>query len=395
MSYDERDNGDELSNGMDDDGVWGGDMPNLPFRRRNSDPADAQQLDELLDAGRFDAAPVPEWQSVSDILHAAALPVAASDSSFADEAAIVAAFRRERDSARQRRFQPIARYKTMVSTRPFSTLLTGRIAIGLTAGVVTLTGAATAAYACVLPTPLQSIAHSTIDAPSPSSSSPSTVSAVDFNRRHHHDPAASATPSVASSVSAAVTTSTSTSTSPSPSVTRSPAVLANSLISYRLCGDYAAAQAASKTLDAKELAALTKLASSSASITAFCAALPPLPAACPVVTSTATVTPAVSPTPATSGSPTLRPLHWVPWCGACPQLRPHPSVSPSSTETATATSTTDTAAFNFWCGFRDPRHHDVNGHGDANKHDGPPTVTTSPTAHPTFTFGPHDPGQHH
>ncbi len=54
----------------------------------------------------------------------------------------------------------------MIANR-FSTLLPGRIAVGLAAGVVTLTGAATAAYACVLPSPIQSFAHTTIGAPRP------------------------------------------------------------------------------------------------------------------------------------------------------------------------------------------------------------------------------------
>ena len=168
---------------MNDDDVWGGEMPNLPFRRRHGDPADEQQLDALLEAGNsgssFDAtfvakfgasdapAPTPEWQSVSDLLRAAASAASAVDpSERASEAAVLAAFRRERAGIRHRQPQPIARYQTMLSTK-LTALRTGRLAAGLVAGVVMLTGAATAAYACVLPSPIQNFAHDTIGAPSP------------------------------------------------------------------------------------------------------------------------------------------------------------------------------------------------------------------------------------
>ena len=60
-------------------------MPNLPFWRRHSDQTDAEQLDELLDAGPFDAAANPEWQSVSDVLRSAA--AATEPSELAGEAA--------------------------------------------------------------------------------------------------------------------------------------------------------------------------------------------------------------------------------------------------------------------------------------------------------------------
>ena len=50
-------------------------MPNLPFWRRHNDQTDAEQLDQLLDAGQFDMGATvanPEWQSVSDVLRSAA-----------------------------------------------------------------------------------------------------------------------------------------------------------------------------------------------------------------------------------------------------------------------------------------------------------------------------------
>ena len=148
---------------MNDEDVWGGEMPNFPFWRRHGDQADESQLDELL-AGSADAAPNPEWQSVSDVLRSAA--AASEPSELAGEAAMLAAFRREHVGIRHRRPQPIARCRTV-----FSTLTTGKIAACLAAAAVTITGVGAAAYACVLPTPVQSFAHHTIAAPAPGSHS--------------------------------------------------------------------------------------------------------------------------------------------------------------------------------------------------------------------------------
>ena len=171
-------------------------MPNLPFWRRHNDQTDAEQLDQLLDAGQFDpSASVanPEWQSVSDVLRSAA--AAAEPAELAGETATLfafrAAFRRERVGIRHRRPQPIARYKTVLANR-FSSLLPGRIAIGLAGGVVMLTGAATAAYACVLPDPIQSFAHTTIGAPRPSDPKLSVAAVDAANWKNHPAPSVSA-----------------------------------------------------------------------------------------------------------------------------------------------------------------------------------------------------------
>jgi hypothetical protein len=345
---------------MTDDDVWGGEMPNLPFRRRHGDPADAPQLDELLDAGRLDASAAPEWQSVSDVLRSAA--AAAEPSELAGEAAVLAAFRRERVGIRHRRPQPIARCKSM-----FSTLLTGRIAVGLAAGVVTVTGAATAAYACVLPSPIQSFAHSTIGAPKPSVSKVAAVSAVDaVNFKHDNDPSVS--PSV--TLSPSVTVSPSTSTSPSAktdkdkgksSFAADPSVAAavQALIIYRACQEYAVVTKDGKTLDPKALGLLTKAAGSASAIAAYCAALPVPPKFCtatPLPTVTASATPTASPSPKTNDGKG----DWWRWCGICPAATATPTVS------ATATATTDADGDHdgsgnfkhlpwFWCGDRDPK----------------------------------------
>jgi hypothetical protein len=348
---------------MNDDDVWGGEMPNLPFRRRHGDPADAPQLDELLDAGRLDAAsymaPAPEWQSVSDLLRSAA--AAAEPSELAGEAAVLATFRRERAGIRHRRPQPIARCKTM-----FSTLLTGRLAAGLIAGVVTVTGAATAAYACVLPSPIQNFAHDTIGAPAKSGST-TTAALVAAEKVKEADDSAdpsvipTVTPSVSATASASVLGSEAKKDDPKKSdVAAAVAAFQQKVLVHRLCRDYAAATTAGKTLDAKALAVLVKAAGTEAAITAYCTALPVLPTTCvrgPLGTTTATATSTASATPL---DPSKR---FGPWCGVCPALK----ATTTATATATATADPDGDAnkdgkdgmndgdFGFWCD--NPGHH--------------------------------------
>jgi hypothetical protein len=393
---------------MNDDDVWGGEMPNLPFRRRHGDPADAPQLDELLDAGRLDASAAPEWQSVSDVLRSAA--AAAEPSELAGEAAVMATFRRERVGIRHRRPQPIARCKSM-----FSTLLTGRIAVGLAAGVVTVTGAATAAYACVLPSPIQSFAHTTIGAPKPSGPKLVAVSAVDaITSSHVSDPSVS--PSVTLSPSVAVSASASASASAlalankdkGKSFVVDPTVAAavQALIVYRACQEYAVVTKDGKTLDPKALALLTKAAGSASAIAAYCAALPIPPKFCmaaPQSMVTATVSPTVSPSPKTDKDTGNNGNNgngdWWRWCGICP------AVTATSTASATATATTDADGDNdgsgtprqlpwFWCGDRDPKG---NHSGDPSKSvqplpklDPKPTVPFHDNGFGGFGFGAND-----
>jgi hypothetical protein len=320
---------------MNGEDVWGGEMPNLPFRRRHGDPADAAQLDELLAAGQA----APEWQSVSDLLRSAA--AAAEPSELAGEAAVLAAFRRAREGDSHRRPQPIARCKTVLST-----LLTGRIAVGITAGVVTLTGAATAAYACVLPSPIQSFAHDTIGAPAPSTSGVTAVSAAQA-ARHGHDDAdrdgdPSATPSVTVSGSA-----TATASATKAAATASTKPLGQQLLVFRLCKEYTADAAAGKTLNQGQLALLVKAAGSTASITAFCAALPPLPTMCPSVV-------ASDDTPGDTRGDGDTSEHGAPFCGLCPELK-QPTTTAAGTATASASSNREGhSPFN--CGDRGRGH---------------------------------------
>jgi hypothetical protein len=365
---------------MNDDDVWGGEMPNLPFRRRHGDPADAPQLDELLDASRLDASAAPEWQSVSDVLRSAA--AAAEPSELAGETAVLAAFRRERVGIRHRRPQPIARCKSM-----FSTLLTGRIAVGLAAGVVTVTGAATAAYACVLPSPIQSFAHNTIGAPKPSGTSGAAV--VPANWKHYPTPSGtwtpspSPSPSVTVTVAAATSTSTSPTPKPHPSFTPDPSVAAavQALFVYRACQEYALVTKDGKTLNPQELAFLTKAAGSASAIAAYCAALPVPPSTClsvPLPTVSASTTPTAAPL-TTPNSKDFFNGAWWRWCGICPAVKGSPTATPSVTATATPSSgKPDFKHFPwFWCGNRDPKGHIVG-----------PTATAKPLQLPTKSLLP-------
>ena len=373
-----------FSNAMNDDDVWGGEMPNLPFWRRHNDQADAEQLDQLLDAGpvrRCDVAN-PEWQSVSDVLRSAA--AAAEPAELAGETAVLAAFRRERVGIRHRRPQPIARYKTVIANR-FSTLLPGRIAVGLAAGVVTLTGAATAAYACVLPNPIQSFAHTTIGAPKPSDPKLSVADVDAANWKNHPTPSVSvsATPTASASVSAAIVTA---SVTPTPTPTKSPvpknthkpvldpAQLASvqALVDYRLCQSYTTLTKLGKTLDPKALAILAKAAGSTtpATIAAYCAALPVPPNPC-LAQPVPTTSPSPSTSPNTKNDKDFKGGDWWHWCGICPKA----TASPSATVSATSTATPGVNSLHrfpfpwFWCGDRDPQ----------GTHSPKPTPTVKPT----------------
>jgi hypothetical protein len=378
---------------MNDDDVWGGEMPNLPFRRRHGDPADEQQLDALLEAGNsgssFDAtfvanfgvsepsAPAPEWQSVSDLLRAAANTASVDPSERANEADVLAAFRRERAGIRNRQPQPIARYKTMLSTR-LTALRTGRLAAGLVAGVVMLTGAATAAYACVLPGPIQNFAHDTIGAPAHpggnsgggssggnesgaahASAAVLAASAVKSDGDDHeskHDSDDPSSPAVVPTVKPTPTPTNSAAAAAAAALAAkkaaaeaAEAALKQKLVVYHLCREFATASANGKTLNAADLAVLVKAAGTAANIAAYCASLPVLPVACPSVTSTASATATAKPN---DGDRDDLMKHWGPWCGICPQVKgtATATVTPTATPTATDTRHGQGWAFGLWCG---------------------------------------------
>ena len=138
----------------------------------------------------------------------------------------------------------------MIANR-FSTLLPGRIAVGLAAGVVTLTGAATAAYACVLPSPIQSFAHTTIGAPRPTDPKLSVAQIDAAKWKNYPTPSVSVTPTAtpsasvsAASVTASVTPTPTPTKSPAPKLTKKPTLdpaqlaAVEAIVDYRLCQSY-------------------------------------------------------------------------------------------------------------------------------------------------------------
>jgi hypothetical protein len=143
-----------------------------------------------------------DWQGVSEVLRAA--PAPATPSELAGQAAMMSAFRRMHLSTHG----APSRRRVFERPRMLTTILSGKIAAALAAAAVGATGAATAAYAGVLPDNVQTLAHHLIAAPAPhADSDASLVVALD----------ASGSPSPSDSVSVSPSPSDSASPSPSPS----------------------------------------------------------------------------------------------------------------------------------------------------------------------------------
>jgi len=292
-------------------------MPNLPswpFGPADdaadpgaADPraAEAALLDALLDAtatgaphnanpsdgaSAADLAGVADFAGVAEVLRSAA--ATAEPAELTGESAAIAAFRANVDAR-----QPRTRAAAFASGRrafassgraftrgpgsaagrtrdTFSGRLKRRAAACMAAGAVTLTGAATAAYACVLPAPIQSFAHHTIAAPAPGGTN-----------ADHRDPSASPSSAASGSTSSSVSDSASGSSkvSPGPNSTDRSQRLQQlrQLAASGLCGDYKAATNAGTVLDSHELAALARLAGGATAINGYCAKIPVLaPPAC-------------------------------------------------------------------------------------------------------------------
>jgi hypothetical protein len=130
-------------------------MRNIALPRCQEGPAVTDADLAALLAGTAGAA--PGLRPVADVL--AALTAGASAAELAGEDRALAEFRR-------RTCAPAAR-----ATRPRATRLTSRLGVKLAAAgtglAVVLGGAATAAFANVLPAPIQRFAHETIGAPAP------------------------------------------------------------------------------------------------------------------------------------------------------------------------------------------------------------------------------------
>src|SRR5450631_170328 len=133
------------------------EMPFLPIRRRDhgqTSDVRSPQFEELLGTG---AAPISDagWQRVSEVFGSAAADPTASELTV--DSAAMAAFRRAHLGVPTRRH--------LVRSNMISTLLSSKIAGAIACAAIGVTGAAGAAYANVLPRPIQDIAHNTIGAP--------------------------------------------------------------------------------------------------------------------------------------------------------------------------------------------------------------------------------------
>ncbi|MDQ1487172.1 MAG: hypothetical protein QOJ62_2865 [Actinomycetota bacterium] len=186
-------------------------MPHLPFRPFRPDPrdeSDAEQLDALLEPGSIASVIAsgmdPHWQAVSDALGAAARPPTPDELS--GEAAMLAAFRGVQPGVSANRRQ------LLVRPRMLATVLTGKLAAALAIGAVSVTGAATAAFADALPRPVQNFAHHTIGAPA----------AHENNQAEGTEPSETPTPSATLTGSASPSATASESHSPEPSESPDP-----------------------------------------------------------------------------------------------------------------------------------------------------------------------------
>ncbi|MGH8890492.1 MAG: hypothetical protein ACRDV3_12170 [Acidothermaceae bacterium] len=285
-------------------------MPNLPFWPFGSDDeaandSDGAQLDACLDAAaagmpgdvsthEAGVAGLADVSGVAEILRSAA--ATAEPAELAGESAAIAAFRKRN-------------FGGGVST--LSTRLTRRAAACLAAGAVTLTGAATAAYACVLPAPIQSFAHHTIAAPAPDGARLTGVDAGKHAHRASPTPTRSAATSRSSSASPGSSHhSASDSPRPTASGLSKQVQELRQLAAYGLCRDYAAATKAGTNLDSGELAALARLAGGATVITSYCAKIPVPPQPACVAGPHATLDPSSGISTPGNG--------WRSWCDCSP-----------------------------------------------------------------------------
>ncbi len=148
---------------MNDNDVPNDDMPNfLRPAPRDGLPFSDAALAALL-AGTEPPEPTPGLEHVADLL--AALRSAPASDELAGEAGILAEFRRGTGGPA---LSPGSR-----RPRRFTSRLGARAAVAAAVAALGLGGLATAAYAGMLPAPVQRLAHDTIGAPAVPSGSPS------------------------------------------------------------------------------------------------------------------------------------------------------------------------------------------------------------------------------
>jgi hypothetical protein len=137
-------------------------MPNIPQSPRQDGSAVTDADLVALLAGKRDVA--PGLQPVADVL--AALSAEPSSGELAGEARALAEFRR-------RIVVPLPRRHARRSTAGLTSRLSAKAAAGAAAATLVLGGVATAAFANMLPAPIQRLAHDVIGAPdAPSTTQP-------------------------------------------------------------------------------------------------------------------------------------------------------------------------------------------------------------------------------
>ncbi len=147
---------------MNDEGVPNDDMPNfLQPAARDGLPFSDAALAALL-AGTEPPEPMPGLQPVADVL--AALRSGPTRDELAGEASVLAEFRRGAGVA--------ARTPAPHRPRRVTSRVGARAAVAAAVAALSLGGLATAAYAGMLPAPMQRLAHDTIGAPAAPSGSP-------------------------------------------------------------------------------------------------------------------------------------------------------------------------------------------------------------------------------
>jgi len=147
---------------VNDEGVPNDDMPNFirPAARDGLPFSDAA-LAALL-AGTEPPEPMPGLQPVADVL--AALRSGPTGDELAGEASVLAEFRRSAGV--------VAHTPARHRPRRVTSLAGARAAVAAAVAALSLGGLATAAYAGILPAPVQRLAHDTIGAPAAPSGSP-------------------------------------------------------------------------------------------------------------------------------------------------------------------------------------------------------------------------------
>jgi hypothetical protein len=139
-------------------GVSGSNMPSLPWTARTDvPPAEDTSVEALLAGTGLPAGADPEWRPVADVL--AALSARPADDELNGLAAARAEFRRHVARPAQARQSSHRRPRGLVSR------LGVKVGAATALVVMTLGGAAAAAYAGVLPSSWQQFAHHTIGAP--------------------------------------------------------------------------------------------------------------------------------------------------------------------------------------------------------------------------------------